>query len=239
MSTALALYEHANVKLSGQQLSALEKTVIAQVSFFQRNQPETSTRIILSGLAMRRIRVSLGHGNWEPWIKRNIVPILGAAAGRTIRNWMRLADKFAEETELTLPDFLALPGDQGELALVADKDATARRLMKSVENFVGELGPTELMIEHDIREDAGAARKRKLLNKGAKPATAEEKEQTVQERFNEIETALQLARKGATDKGTWMSFSKKHHDALKSIFNHAAEQVGEIYAKTHGNRTKP
>ena len=45
-----------------------------------------------------------------------------------------------------------------------------------------------------------------------------------------------LARKGATDKGTWMSFDKKQHDALKAIFEHASDQVAAIHLKTHGRK---
>lgn len=237
MSNALALYENDKVKLAGTELSALENTVIEQMKFVRRAHPESSMRVILSALGLRRIKASLGHGNWEPWLKRNAVPIWGLAASRTIRNWMRLADVFVEHSKLALPDFLALPGDQQELALSAESDANARRLMQSLEEFVGDLGPTELMIEHDIREGSAAKKKRKLL-KGSAPASAAAQEQTVQDRFNEIETALRLARSGACDKGTWMSFDRKQHDDLKHIFTEAANAVDAIYLKTHGRNAR-
>lgn len=234
MTTTLSLYEHAQVKLADTQLSALEQTVIAQVSFFRRNQPETSTRIILTGLALRRIRASLGHGHWEPWLKRNIVPLLGAAAARTIRNWMRLADAFVAASKLTLPDFLALPGDQTELALSAATDENSRRLMAKLEGFVGGLGPTELMGEHDIRESATDRKKKKLL-KPAAPADEAAVVKTAQDIFNDAESHLRLARSVA-DKALWMQLSRRHHDDLLHLFTEAHARIVAAHAKTHGRK---
>ncbi len=231
MSDALTLYQPEKIKLASDRLSALEKVVLAQVDFFRRNQPETASRIILAALGMRRIKASVGHGNWEPWQKRNIVPILGPAASRTIRNWMRLADRFVEDSELTLPEFLSLPGDQTELALNAKKDESARRLMARLEKFVGDLGPTELMVKHGIRDND--RRNRIASHSGSKAPTEDERELTMQERFNDVEEHLRLALTGALDRATWMGFTRKQHEDLRYIFEEAAEKVVAQFIATH------
>lgn len=233
MKHALALYEHDKVRLAEKQLSHLEKTVIAQVSFFRRSQPETSMKVVLCGLALRRIKASLGHGNWEPWIKRNIDPVFGPSAPRVVRNWMRLADVFVEQTKLSLPDFLALPGDQTELALSAEKDATAKRLMDRLEKFVGDQGPTDLMIKHGVRE---AEKRTRSLRPAAKDEAEADARHTVsvQDCFNEIDGLLRDARKAAADKAVWMSFSKQQHADLKASAETTASFIADLYVKTHG-----
>ena len=229
---SLTLYSHDQVKLAETQLTALEKTVIAQVSFFRRAQPETSMKVVLCGLALRRIKASLKHGQWEPWVKRNIVSILGTSAPQVVRGWMRLADKFVEDSKLTLPDFLALPGDQTELALAAETDATARRLMDRLGKFVGELGPTELMIKHGVREPEKKAR---TLG-GGKPESQEDAAArhavTVQDRFNELDQALRTR----ADKAVWMSMTKQQHEDLRATAQATADFYSDLYVKTHGRK---
>jgi hypothetical protein len=232
---ALALYENTQVRLADDQLSALEKTVIAQVSFFRRAQPETSMKVVLCGLALRRIKASLKHGQWEPWVKRHLVPILSKNAGRTVRTWMRLADKFVETTKLTLPDFLALPGDQTELALAAETNAGAKRLMARLGKFVGDLGPTELMIKHGVREQEKKAR---TLGgeKEETPAAAEAARHaiTLQDRFNELDQALNTL----PDKTVWMSLTKQHHADLRARAHATAAHYDQLWVKTHGREAR-
>jgi hypothetical protein len=233
-TSALSLYENNQVRLADDQLSSLEKTVVEQMSFFRRNQPETSMRVILCGLALRRIKASLKHGQWEPWTKRIIAPLFGAHASRYIRNWMRLADKFVETSKLTLPDFLALPGDQTELALAAETNAEAKRLMARLEKFVGDLGPTELMIKHGVRE---AEKKPRTLGgeKEETPAATEARHAiTVQDRFNELDQALNTL----PDKTVWMSLSKRQHADLRARAHATAAHYDQLWVKTHGKNAK-
>lgn len=237
-SKALALYEHDQVKLAGDQLSSLERAAIHQIGYVRREEKENSVRVILCGLALRRIKASLNHGEWLPWQNLHLVPICGESATRTVRNYMKLADCFVESARLSLPDFLALPGDQAELALSAESDDTARQLMQRLGKFVGDVGPTELMYKYGVRQDSRVEKTRRLAGGSdeAAPMTDAEKEMTVQERFNEIEATLKRAVSGATDKAFWLAATRQQHDDLRAMFLAATAQVSEAHTKTHGRK---
>jgi hypothetical protein len=148
---------------------------------------------------------------------------------------MRLALAAVENTKATVPEILALPGDQKELVFETG-EAPARRLMAKLVEFVGERSLNELFGDLGIK-DRAAAKRRKMAEEDAKEHAAAEREMTLQDRFNDIEEHLRLARGAATDKALWMSFSRQQHADLKAIFDDAAERITEIYVKTHGRKT--
>jgi len=235
-SAVLAVFSTS--KLSTSQRARLVDVAKAQLTTLVNHRAEAPYRAILTGLTLHRIKADCAHGEWMPLyeqILKNVKFCTPKTAQTYCSQWMRAATEFLVEAKMATPEAVAIATSGNELSLETT-DANERTFVSKMEKFIDGRSLDELLIDLGLRNGA-TKKKRKLLAAESAPApTAAEKEQTVQDRFNEIEEALQLARKGATDKGTWMSFDKKQHDALKAIFEHAADQVAAIHLKTHGRK---
>lgn len=235
-SAALAVFSSSAITPAKRdKLIELAKT---QLTTLINHRQEAPYRAIFTGMTLQRLKAVCVHGEWMPLYEQILTATKHCSPGtaRVMASYyMRLATEFLVEAGTANAETIALATSGHELSL-ATTDTKERAFMQKLEKFIDGRSLEELLTDHDIK-NAGAAKKRKL-KKGGDDATGEAKEQTVQERFNEIETALQLARKGTCDKGTWMSFDRKQHDALKAIFEHASEQVGDMHHKTHGRAAK-
>jgi len=212
-------------------VSKLQAVAIDQLAAIPRIEREAALRAILCGLTLLRIKASLPHGQWEPWVRQvrgqtatsgSVLP--GVAQ---VRFYMRLAIAAIECTKATVPEIVSLPGNQTELAL-EPADESARRLMTKLVDFVGRSSLNELLSEHGIKD-----RKASKNSPGKKAQTEAEMEMTLNEHFNQIEEHLRVATEGTLDRATWMSFTRRQHDDLRFIFEKAAEEVKQRFLKTH------
>jgi hypothetical protein len=112
----------------------------------RRLRGEEALRGLLVGMALVRIKHSMPHGTFGPWVQENIT----AFGDRWASYLMRLGLAFAEKAKVTKPELLAIPGDQTELALDTMEGAQRRFVEKAVK-FVGELSLNELLIKYGIK----------------------------------------------------------------------------------------
>lgn len=237
----MAENKHALVVVASPELSApsallpkLQAAAVHQVKLIRRTESEASQRALLLGLTLWRIKASM-KGTFTGWLKKDF----DSLGYRQARYYMSASLAFIEKTKATLPEFLALPGDQAELALDALPEGKGRALMAKIEKFVDGRSLGDLFEDLGIKESA----KKKARRLGAASdddASAEEtaaaRELTVQDRFNELDQAMQLVRKSTADRALWMSFSKQQHADLKAAADATAEHLTALFVKTHGRK---
>jgi hypothetical protein len=209
-------------------ISKLQAVAVQQLAVIRQLHASAAMRALLVGLTLHRIKVACKHGEFRPWLAKNF-----DGGKSTANHYMRLALVFVEKMNAQRPELLALPGDQIDLAL-EKPGAAEKRLMDKAAKFVGDKTLSELLDEHGIRETGKRSGTRATEGAGGETGSEDDQEQTVQERFNEIEKNLRLAVVGVKDKATWMTFSKQQHRTLKTLFTDAANDVDAIFLKTHG-----
>jgi signal transduction histidine kinase len=217
-----------------------EKLVVvakSQMEELVRHRLETPLRAILLGMVLHKLKATCKHGEWMP-LYEQILPAVkfcsSSTSRRLVSQYMRLAGEFLGATGTATPEFLALPGGQVELSLETS-DATAKRFMAKMADFVGDRSLEELLGDLGLK-DSQASRLRNLSKDEAEEPAEDAPAPTLQESFNTIEEHLRIALAGALDRATWMSFSRQQHEDLRHIFEEAAGELRERFLKTHPQR---
>lgn len=159
-ANAVVVLNDAALTVQKQQLVALQSSTVKTLSLIQHEEQANTLRRVLVGFALHRIKASLKHGEWMPWLKKGV-----KGKGYAQCNfYMRLATVAAEEMRVTRPELLALPGDQSELSLDT-AEGEARRFMEKLTKFVGDKTFNELLDEHGIKETKkiGGAREKRVV----------------------------------------------------------------------------
>lgn len=169
-STALAVLTDRQIS-TAVEISKLQSVALQQLAMVKTLERDAALRAILVGLTLHRIKASLKHGEFMPWMKKH----LKGAGKSQANNYMRLALVAVEKSKATKPELLALPGDQTELALDRGDDS-AKRMMGKLAKFVGEQSLNDLLREHGIKETAkrGGARTPNADDDTPEPPTPEE-----------------------------------------------------------------
>jgi hypothetical protein len=157
-STALVLLSDPQISVAVDILK-LQSITLKQIKLIAQMERDGALRAIIVGIALHRIKASVNHGEFMPWIKENV-----EGAGYNQANYyMRLALAFTDRACVTMPELLSLPVDGTEFALDS-ADAFARRFLEKAQNFVGDRSLNELLREHGIKDAAprGGARERGL-----------------------------------------------------------------------------
>lgn len=152
-----------------QELAAFQAHTAKQLALIYKAETENVLRRIFIGLALWRIKASLKHGEFGPWLKKHV-----AAGHSHINHMMRAAQTFVEKARLAQPDVLTLTN--GQLAVdVAGSDAPTRKLVAAAEKFVGEMTWGELLDKHGIKDAAktGGARTKAKTADGGAPSNEE------------------------------------------------------------------
>ncbi len=105
---------------------------------------EAALRAIFAGVALHRIKASLKHGEFGPWLSSQE----DVAKKSQVNNYMRLASVFLEKTRATKAELLALTGSNEALFTPGEE---ARSFVAKVEKFVGESSLNELLIKYGIK----------------------------------------------------------------------------------------
>lgn len=144
-TTALAILGDRSLSYDQAMLPKIQAAALQQLAEVARLGRERGARAILAGLALCRVKASLKHGQFLPWLKANV------GVGKTACNdYMRLALAFVEKAGVSKPDLLALPGDQTNLA-IDESDEAQRRFFSKLEKFVGQSSLSELLEKHGIK----------------------------------------------------------------------------------------
>lgn len=115
---------------------------------------EAAVRAILLGLTLQKLRSAAPHGTWENQLTQMLTSVniwTPKTAKTNASYYMRLASFFVEKTRVTVPEMLALPGDQTELAIDEHSSAQARRFVEKLGKFVGQWSLNELLVRNGIK----------------------------------------------------------------------------------------
>jgi hypothetical protein len=209
------------------------KALNEQLRLIRNADTEFAVRAIYVGTALLMVKSSVGHGQFGPWLDKNIDDL----GRRQVAYYMKLALAALEETRVDQKALAALPVGEIESALTVSKGPAAE-FRKSVDAFVGDSSLSDLLAEYCGKAKGGKKAKRASGSEEAAPADETVHEVTVQDRFNEIDDLLRRARKAAADKPVWMSFSKQQHADLKAAADQTAETITDLYVKTHGRKDR-
>jgi hypothetical protein len=218
---------------TGANLVAAGKVLNAQLALIREADPLIAKRAIFVGTALLMVKESLQHGQFGPWLEKNIDDL----GRRQVAYYMKLALAALEETRVDQKALAALPVGEIESALTISK-GPAGEFRKSVDAFVGDSSLADLLAEYCGKAKGGKKSKRSGGSDESAPADESVHEVTVQDRFNEIDDLLRRARKAASDKPVWMSFSKQQHADLKAAADQTAETITDLFVKTHGRKDR-
>lgn len=166
------------------ELEALKSSTIAQLNEIRRLDRETSARWVVVGCYLLRVRYSMKHGQFIPWIEAN-APFKIRACNYA----MRLAQVFIDRARVTKPDLLALPGDQSTFQF--DAPVAAEGFLKKLADFVGSMTLAQLLDKYDIKPSAALVGAAKDDNEP--PAPPPTPEQLYQQSRDEIGSVISRA----------------------------------------------
>ena len=148
---ALTLVSQPEFAVKSDALSQLQEVAIRQVAAISELESKAAVGAIIAGLTLHRVKASLDHGEFGPWISNSNFGsnLTAASRQRTANHYMRLALVFLEKAKVQKPDLLALPGDQ--LSLDVENGEPTRRFFTKADKFVGGLSLNELLIKHGIK----------------------------------------------------------------------------------------
>lgn len=144
-ATALAILGDRSLSYDQAMLPKIQEATLQQLAEVNRLGRERAARALLAGLGLCRVKASLKHGQFQPWLKAHVKVGLVSC-----NNYMRLALAFVEKAGVSKPDLLALPGDQTNLA-IDESDEAQRRFFSKLEKFVGQSSLSELLEKHGIK----------------------------------------------------------------------------------------
>ena len=167
-SSALVVLSDPQICTSGANLEKLQHAAISQLTQIRQLESESALRALVVGFAFHRIKASVKHGEFMPWIKANV----DSAGHRQANYYMRLAVAFTEVARVSKVEILAAPEDGSALTTADD---VAKRFMAKAAKFVGAKSLNELLREHGIKDAAqlGGAREQTPAEIDA-PADAEQ-----------------------------------------------------------------
>lgn len=194
--SALVVLADSKLTAQGDQLAQLQKSAVVALQAVPQMERQAAAHAILAGMTLHRVKASLRHGEWEPWVKQIVTSgddlTKPTKAGLTqVKYYMRLATVFIGKAKVTAPDVLALPGDQTQLALEGG-EGEARAFFGKLSKFVGTKSLNELLSEHQIKGT------KKL---GGKRETEEEDDTTDTPL---VPTAEELAAQAKTELADWV-----------------------------------
>jgi len=153
-SNALALVADPAFAVANSDLEKLQFAAVAQIAAVAQMESNAARGGVLAGITLHRVKASLGHGSFRPWLESanvNFGSHLSAHSRVKIaNNYMRLASAFLEKAKVTKPSLLALPGDQTAIEL--GDNHPSRDLFEKLDSFVGTLSLNELLIAHGIKD---------------------------------------------------------------------------------------
>jgi hypothetical protein len=233
MSKNHALSVLSGLKIApGANLNSTGKALNEQLRLIRNADTEFAMRAVYVGTALLMVKESLAHGEFGPWLDKHIDDL----GRRQVNYYMRLSLAVLDSSNIEQKALAALPVGDIEGALTVSKGPTAA-FRSAVEKFVGDSSLADLLAEHCGKTKAANKKKGAGAKANADDDTAAaQQEVSVQDRFNELDHALQLVRKSTADKALWMNLSKDQHRDLKAAADATAEHVTALYVKTHGRK---
>lgn len=144
--SALVVLNGSPLSLEKTALKKLQARTIDAVELIARSDRDNVQRRIIAGMALLVVKEQLAHGDFLPWLKKNV-----SGAGYTqCTYFMRAALCFLDGAVLGRADLLTLTAGAGTLTLA--KKAQGTKLVGAVRHFCADLSWTELLEREKIRE---------------------------------------------------------------------------------------
>lgn len=221
---ALTVLASPELRVDAKGLEKLKKAAVAQCAAVSEMEGRAAVGGILAGLTLHRVKASLKHGEFGPWIAQigtsgsNLAPV----TQRMCNNYMRLALVFLEKTKANTTNLLALPGDKAGLELAESNDG--RALAEKLQKFVAGCSLNELLIKHGIKGvvregDAGTE------DGGTTAAAGGE------DYFADVAQTLDGFRQIVTSRESLVRLSPKQLDLLNETVSDAVAQFRKLYAE--------
>lgn len=148
------------------QISDLQRVALQQLALIRRLENESALRALLVGFALHQIKGSLKHGEFLPWVKKN----LDSSGYRQANYYMRFASAFREAVEPAEKEVAAIV--QHDHALSFDQaTGPAQRFVTRAVKFIDGRSLNECLDDLGIKDAGklGGARARDAAKKHAAP----------------------------------------------------------------------
>lgn len=229
---ALTLVATPELRVADDDLKKLQRMAVNQIAAIGEMENRAAMGAILAGLTLHRVKASLPHGEFGPWItqitaedqKRTGGAFLSQIKARQCQYYMRLALIFLGKCRVAKPDLLALPGDQTELTLDG-ATGPAKRFADKLKGFVGDLSLNELLIRHGIK---GVGLK-SALEEGEGGAR-----RPGEDFYAEVAERLLKFRSIITDRTALARLSRDQLRALKAEVTDSYSQFQRLYEEAYG-----
>ncbi len=235
-SAVLALF--TNHAVTASRRDKLIDAAKQQLDTLVSHRKQAPYRAIALGMLLHQLKAGCKHGEWTPLYQQILKSskfVTETTAQTYCSQWMRLATEALIQADVATPEFIALAGSKPELS-IESSDSKERAFVGKLEKFIGGRSLDELLSDLNLRNVA-EKKKRKLARDGGDDGDEKAAHPvTVQDRFNELDQALQTARKGAADKALWMSLTKQQHEDLRAAAEATADFITNLYVKTHGRK---
>jgi hypothetical protein len=220
---ALALVSNPKFALCTN-LDALQKACLEQLTLIRRLESEGAMRAIFTGLALHRIKASLKHGEFGPWLEANVNQL----GRRQVNYYMRLALECLARTRATVVELVALP--DGCVAMNAT-DIGSRRFAERVEKFVGECSLADLLVKYGIK---GVVRDGDAGTEGDTGAVGTDADG--QMFFAEIAEHVLGIRKSVLNAENIARLSPRQLDDLRAELANLNSEFSKLYDQARGKR---
>lgn len=220
---ALTVLAAPELRSSGDDtLAKLQAAALAQLAAVGEMESKAALGGVLSGMTLLRVKASMPHGTFGKWLEANSHGV--RISHRSANYYMRLALIFVEKTKATVPDLLALPGDQ--LSLDLADNAAGKRLAAKLQKFVGDCSLYELLVKHGIRGVTRDADEAGGEDGAATPAG--------EDFFAEVATTLEGWRKIVTDRAALVRLTPQQLDLLHESVTADYTEFKKLYKATRG-----
>ena len=208
-SSALVVLSDRELSYNEEQLPKLQAAALEQIAMVGSLHREAAARAILAGLTLHRVKASLKHGGFLPWLKANV-----KGAGYSQCNfYMRLAGAFIEHAKVTKPDLLAMPGDQ--IALALDGEGESRNFLGKLSKFVGNNSLSSLLDKYGIKSTKALGGSRETEESAPLPVVTDPEVIRLQS-MDEIGTSFGRVRALLIQENR-LQYFVGHADQIKSI----------------------
>lgn len=220
-SSALVVLSDQALTYSEEQLPKLQLAALHQLEMVRQLQRESAARAIMAGLTLHRVKASLKHGHFMPWLRSN----LSGSGYSQCNYYMRLASAFVVKGKVTKPDLLALPGDQSELALDGGEGA-ARAFYAKLAAFVGDKTLNDLLDKYGIKDTKAKGGARTPGASNTEPVIVDPETLRLQS-MDEIGSALERARNLLIKENRLSHFASHTHQvqAIVKGFRDLADEI--------------
>ncbi len=148
---ALTVLAAPELSVGKDSIKKLQSVIADEFATIRRIDREGAARFTLIGLMLHRLKASLPRGQFRPYLEQMLPKVTFWSEATAVKNAslaMRLSLVFIEKAKVSTPDLLSMSGDQ--LMLDAGSSKPAKKLLKKLDGFVGDLTRTELLIKHGL-----------------------------------------------------------------------------------------